>query len=118
MSMESFVKFFEGHVLTNAELKARLDDAEGREAYIRLALAEGESAGFSFTREELIQVMDATEQTINPQLSDSQLDGVVGGTGGSSAPAPTVKIQQLPTLKGPPLKSPLTHPQTTVMCCW
>lgn len=122
MAKEDVVKFYEEHVNNDAGLKAQLDDALGREAYIKLAMAEAGKHGLSFTQDEMVEVMDATEAQLSTQLSDNQLDGVVGGTG-PTAPKLGVKVKTLPTLKTPTGLAPnIPNPKdlgaSTIMCCW
>lgn len=122
MAKDDVVKFYEEHVNKNSALQAQLDEALGREAYIKLAMAEATKLGLSFTQAEMVEVMDATEAHINPQLSDNQLEGVVGGTGAIQPKQTVVKVQTLPVLKAPTTAPNVPNPKdmagSTIMCCW
>jgi hypothetical protein len=119
MAREDFVKFYEQH-------GSKLEKIDNPHDFVKSAIAEGSKAGFSFGEQDVIDVMEASAKKANPQLSDNQLEGVVGGAGtleGTTA-VPTVKMTTLGKVGAVGLKpgSQLPNPGSlvgsTAMCCW
>jgi hypothetical protein len=118
MSKENVVTFYEQHVLKTPSLEAELAGAKSREEFATIALAAGSKAGLSFTKEDLGTVMAATERKVGGQLSDEQLEGVVGGANTNQANVPTIQIKNLPATQKPVVVNPGAVHADTVGCCW
>ena len=126
MAKEDYVKFYEEHVLKTPAIQAKLEGAGGRDEYVKVAIAEGSNVGLKFTADEVKSVMAATEQKLGSQLSDAQLDGVVGGAGTlSPTTGQTITVKQIPPIKPATVPGGTTVPQlpgggaaNTIGCCW
>jgi predicted ribosomally synthesized peptide with nif11-like leader len=120
MSKEAFIKFYNEYVPSNPALSKQIDSLANEEQFAKLALEHGPKNGFSFTKDEMAAVMDASKAKMQgkKELSDAQLDAVSGGAA-ALAPAATVQIRSLNTAIGG--AGGLQLPQgagDTVMCCW
>ena len=107
MSHQAFVDFYCGFIDSPAGEAARdeLGAICDRQSFAARMVALGASAGFEFTAEEVIAVMDASHAramkllaAANGELDEAQLEGVVGGAF-TSAAIPTIKLtyKELPT---------------------
>lgn len=124
MSHNAFVDFYTKYLDSPAGEKARakLDGIKDQAKFCAKMVEAGTAAGFKFTADEVQSVMQASEAKAakalaqaSGELSEDQLEGVVGGAG-ISASIPMVMI-------GSPLsidkfKLPGGAAQNTVMCPW
>ena len=126
MSEEDYVKFYEQHVMKSPELQEKLEGAKDQPDFAKIAIAAGSEVGLSFTEPEIGAVMNATAQKLGANLSDDQLEGVVGGAGATLKTSPTISVKALPKVQQPIAKvgavktpqSPIMDPGKAMGGCW
>lgn len=84
MMQESLQQFFQ-MVSQDLELQEKLKATNDREAYISLVVELGKEKGYSFTRSQVVAVLDAAELEAASnddeasQLSEQELAAIAGG---------------------------------------
>src|SRR5688572_14077915 len=93
MATNDVVKFYSEYLTQNPALKKEIDDSPDKQAFMNAVLTHGKKAGFNFNESELDQVMKASFMKAlgGGQLSEDQLDGVVGGVGMMQT-SPTIQV--------------------------
>jgi len=100
MSHQNFINFYTNYLESPAGEAARkqFDGIKDKQTFAARMSEAGAAAGFQFSTEEVLSVMDASEAKAAKalaeaagELSDAQLEGVVGGAG-SLGSIPTVNI--------------------------
>jgi len=104
MSKEAYVDFYENYLKSPAGevLRKKLDTARDGDEFLAIATEGGSAAGFEFTKDEVRDVMRASEaqmakaaaEAAGEELSDEQLENVAGGASG--LPLITVSIRSRP----------------------
>src|SRR5262245_28995609 len=76
MSKDAFIKFYNVYVPSKPELMQAIDSVNTNEDFAKLALEHGPKNGFDFTRDEMIEVMEASRAKMlkSAELSPAQLD--------------------------------------------
>jgi hypothetical protein len=92
MSTENFVKFYGEYLSKHADVKAKIDGAESAKKFAALVMEHGKKAGFDFNEKDVDQVLiTSLKKGAKGQLSEGQLEGVVGGIAGGSISFSSVK---------------------------
>lgn len=123
MSKESYVDFYEKHLNSPAgeALKAKLNSVKDGDEFLAIATEGGSAAGFDFTKDEVQEVMRATEaqmakdlaEASGEELSDEELEKVAGGASYLRSSLTKVSINTMPSYI-----SKDSFQYSTVMCPW
>ncbi len=109
MAANDFVKFYSEFLPKHPDIKRKVDGAETAKKFAAAVLAEGKKAGFTFGEDDIEKVLLASLKSGKGELSEGQLDGVVGGASGQIG---TINISPIASL----VSVGKTHASSTVMC--
>jgi hypothetical protein len=110
MAASDFIKFYSEFLPKHPDIKRQVDSADTAKKFAAAVLVEGKKAGFSFSEDDIEKVLLASiKKGGKGELSEGQLEGVVGG---ASGPAVTIEISPIRSLTN--VSS--THASGTVMC--
>jgi predicted ribosomally synthesized peptide with nif11-like leader len=121
MAKKDFVKFYSEYLPQNPELKNKIDAITNEDEFAKTVLQAGPKAGFSFTEQEVREVMQASEQKVmkpGAELSDSQLEAVAGGAYDSFSTVTISSSLSTTNLQSRTALDPGALNMSTVMCCW
>ena len=120
MSQDAFVNFYENYLNTpeGADLRDEIDACTDQIEFCEAAVRAGRERGFDFDLDDVRAVMKASEAAVaralaeaEGELSEDELEAVVGGAELSSFAVPTITIRNLE-----PYRGKLSY--NTVMCPW
>ncbi|WP_138503859.1 Nif11-like leader peptide family natural product precursor [Nostoc sp. PA-18-2419] len=80
MSKENVVEFYKA-VVADEATQQQLRNADTTEAFINTTLELGQQKGYSFSRQEVEEVVRENTGPGSPRLSAAELEAVSGGTG-------------------------------------
>jgi hypothetical protein len=111
MAANDFIKFYSEYLPKHEDLKAKIDGADTTKTFGRLVMEHGKKAGFNFTEDDVEKVLVASvkKSGAKGELSEGQLEGVVGGTAVPPGGISISPIKSLATVSS-------THAQSTLMC--
>jgi|ERR1700733_6449817 hypothetical protein len=111
MSTNNFIKFYTEYLSKHQDIKSKIEAAGTNKEFGALVMAEGKKAGFEFSEDDVEKVLisSLSQRAKKGELSEGQLEGVVGGAAAIGGTIQVASIKSLTSLSS-------THMSGTVMC--